>query len=116
MSAALPSHPDMEQEEIILQGKVPSPLNPPSGCYFHPRCPVAMDRCSVDKPESKEISPGHTLTCHLPPVLKFQAPDWEQRNREASLPVFIFVFIFRSANAKILIIQSDYVRHAQDSR
>ncbi|MCH2513293.1 MAG: peptide ABC transporter substrate-binding protein [Chloroflexi bacterium] len=65
MSAALPSHPDMEQEEIILTGEVPSPLNPPSGCYFHPRCPAVMDRCSVDKPETKEISPGHSLSCHL---------------------------------------------------
>jgi oligopeptide/dipeptide ABC transporter ATP-binding protein len=65
MSAALPSHPDMEQEEIILAGEVPSPLNPPSGCYFHPRCPSVMDRCSVDKPEVTEISEGHTLTCHL---------------------------------------------------
>jgi len=65
MSAALPSHPDMEQEEIILAGEVPSPLNPPSGCYFHPRCPSVMDRCSVDKPEVTEISAGHTLTCHL---------------------------------------------------
>ena len=65
MSAALPSHPDMEQEEIILTGEVPSPLNPPSGCYFHPRCPAVMDRCSVDKPEVTEISGGHTLTCHL---------------------------------------------------
>ena len=65
MSAALPSHPDMEQEEIILQGEVPSPLNPPPGCYFHPRCPAAMDRCSVDKTEVTEISPGHTVTCHL---------------------------------------------------
>jgi oligopeptide/dipeptide ABC transporter ATP-binding protein len=65
MSAALPSHPDMEQEEIILQGEVPSPLNPPSGCYFHPRCPSVMDRCSVDKTEVKEIAPGHTVNCHL---------------------------------------------------
>jgi oligopeptide/dipeptide ABC transporter ATP-binding protein len=65
MSAALPSHPDTDHEEIILQGEVPSPLNPPSGCYFHPRCPAAMDRCSVDTPEVKEISEGHTLTCHL---------------------------------------------------
>ena len=65
MSAALPSHPDMEQEEIILQGEVPSPLNPPSGCYFHPRCPAAMDRCSVEKPVVKEIEPGHSLSCHL---------------------------------------------------
>ena len=65
MSAALPSHPDMEQEEIILTGEVPSPLDPPSGCYFHPRCPAVMDRCSVDKPVTKEISEGHTLSCHL---------------------------------------------------
>ena len=65
MSAALPSHPDMEQEEIILQGEVPSPLNPPSGCYFHPRCPAAMDRCSVEAPVVKEIEPGHTVSCHL---------------------------------------------------
>jgi oligopeptide/dipeptide ABC transporter ATP-binding protein len=65
MSAALPSHPDTEQEEIILQGEVPSPLNPPPGCYFHPRCPAAMDRCSVEIPAVKEIAEGHTLTCHL---------------------------------------------------
>ncbi|MBO19795.1 MAG: peptide ABC transporter substrate-binding protein [Chloroflexi bacterium] len=65
MSAALPSHPDMEQEEIILTGEVPSPLNPPPGCYFPPRCPAAMDRCAVDKPERKELAPGHTITCHL---------------------------------------------------
>ena len=43
MSAALPSHPDTEQEEMILTGEVPSPLNPPEGCHFHPRCPFVMD-------------------------------------------------------------------------
>ena len=65
MSAALPSHPDTVQEEIILTGEVPSPLNPPSGCHFHTRCPAAMDRCAVDVPVKKEISPGHTVSCHL---------------------------------------------------
>ena len=65
MSAALPSHPDIEQDEIILTGEVPSPLNPPSGCRFHTRCPFAMDRCAVEVPETKEISPGHTTSCHL---------------------------------------------------
>lgn len=65
MSAALPSHPDIEQEEIILTGEVPSPLNPPSGCRFHPRCPFAMDRCAVEVPELKELSPGHQVSCHL---------------------------------------------------
>ncbi len=65
MSAALPSHPDTVQEEIILTGEVPSPLNPPEGCHFHTRCPVAMDRCAVDVPVQKEIAPGHTVSCHL---------------------------------------------------
>src|SRR5882724_4696554 len=49
-SAALPSHPDERREEIILPGEVPSPLNPPSGCRFHPRCPHAMARCAGDEP------------------------------------------------------------------
>ena len=65
MSAALPSHPDIEQDEIILTGEVPSPLNPPTGCRFHTRCPFAMDRCAVEVPETKEVAPGHTTSCHL---------------------------------------------------
>jgi oligopeptide/dipeptide ABC transporter ATP-binding protein len=65
MSAALPSHPDTEQEEMILTGEVPSPLNPPSGCRFHTRCPFAMDRCAVEIPETKEVEPGHFTSCHL---------------------------------------------------
>ena len=65
MSAALPSHPDVVQDEIVLTGEVPSPLNPPAGCHFHPRCPFAMDRCSVETPVEKEITPGHRVACHL---------------------------------------------------
>ena len=65
MSAALPSHPDIQQEEIILAGEVPSPLNPPAGCRFHPRCPVVMDKCSVEVPEVLEVNPGHWVSCHL---------------------------------------------------
>ena len=65
MSAALPSHPDIEREEIILTGEVPSPLNPPSGCHFHPRCPSVMERCSQEEPEFKEVTPGHYVSCHL---------------------------------------------------
>ncbi len=64
-SAALPSHPDLVQEEIVLTGEVPSPINPPSGCRFHPRCPFAMDQCSVEVPEYKEVAPGHMTACHL---------------------------------------------------
>jgi oligopeptide/dipeptide ABC transporter ATP-binding protein len=64
-SAALPSHPDVNNEEIILTGEVPSPINPPSGCRFHPRCPYAMRQCSEIAPVEKEITPGHMVACHL---------------------------------------------------
>ena len=64
-SAALPSHPDDAREEIVLQGEVPSPINPPAGCRFHPRCPFAMDQCSVDEPVQKDVGGGHLVSCHL---------------------------------------------------
>jgi oligopeptide/dipeptide ABC transporter ATP-binding protein len=63
-SAALPSHPDERREEIILPGEVPSPLNPPSGCRFHPRCPHAMARCSQEVPVLKDVI-GRLVACHL---------------------------------------------------
>jgi oligopeptide/dipeptide ABC transporter ATP-binding protein len=64
-SAALPSHPDVEREEIILSGEVPSPINPPRGCRFHPRCPFVMPRCAEEKPELRELAPDHWAACHL---------------------------------------------------
>jgi oligopeptide/dipeptide ABC transporter ATP-binding protein len=64
-SAALPSHPDIEREEIILRGEVPSPINPPSGCRFHPRCPMAKAECATVEPVEKELASGHMVACHL---------------------------------------------------
>jgi oligopeptide/dipeptide ABC transporter ATP-binding protein len=64
-SAALPSHPDLIHEDIVLTGEVPSPINPPSGCRFHPHCPFAMDQCAQIAPEDKEVYPGHWVVCHL---------------------------------------------------
>lgn len=64
--SAIPSpDPRKKKERIILTGDVPSPLNPPSGCPFHPRCPMAMEQCSVTKPELKEVKPSHSVACHL---------------------------------------------------
>jgi oligopeptide/dipeptide ABC transporter ATP-binding protein len=65
LSAALPAHPDITREEIILPGEVPSPINPPSGCRFHPRCPSAMPQCAEIEPEEREIATDHVVACHL---------------------------------------------------
>jgi oligopeptide/dipeptide ABC transporter ATP-binding protein len=63
-SAALPSHPDERREEIILAGEVPSPLAPPAGCRFHPRCPHAMARCGTEEPALLPEA-GRVVACHL---------------------------------------------------
>ena len=52
------------RQRVILSGEVPSPVNPPSGCRFHPRCPVAVEQCSAVMPDWREIEPGHWVACH----------------------------------------------------
>ena len=67
--ALLPAIPQVDQEEqkerIHLEGEVPSPYDPPSGCHFHTRCPKACDKCRQTAPELKEVAPGHYVACHL---------------------------------------------------
>jgi len=65
MSAIPVPNPRMKRQRVILKGDVPSPLNPPKGCRFHPRCPVAMERCSQEEPVFKEVSPDHWVACWL---------------------------------------------------
>ncbi|MEH7381710.1 dipeptide ABC transporter ATP-binding protein [Bacillus sp. JJ1533] len=65
ISAIPEPDPRKKKERIVLQGDVPSPANPPSGCPFHPRCPMAMEECSKSKPLLKEVKPGHKVACHL---------------------------------------------------
>lgn len=64
--SAIPSpDPRHKKERIILKGDVPSPLNPPTGCPFHPRCPMAIEKCSKLRPVLKEVKPSHRVACHL---------------------------------------------------
>ncbi len=65
LSAIPVADPTYEKERIILEGDVPSPVDPPSGCRFHPRCPYAMDVCSEIEPEFKDYGDGHYAACHL---------------------------------------------------
>ena len=63
MSAIPVPDPTLKRDRVILKGDVPSPLHPPTGCRFHPRCPVAIDQCSVDEPVFSEIKPNHWVAC-----------------------------------------------------
>jgi oligopeptide transport system ATP-binding protein len=65
LSAALPLHPALRRQRIILQGEIPNPVHPPSGCRFHPRCSQAMPQCQTLEPAWKAIEPGHDTACHL---------------------------------------------------
>ena len=64
-SAVLLARPDQLEAEVVLAGEIPSPLEPPSGCRFHTRCPLAMPHCSRVEPTLQEVSPGHLVACHL---------------------------------------------------
>ena len=67
LSAVPIPDPELEarREHIVLRGEVPSPLNPPPGCVFHPRCPIAVDRCRQVVPDLREVKPGHWAACLL---------------------------------------------------
>ena len=65
LSAALPSHPDVKRQEVLLPGEVPSPLHVPPGCRFHPRCPAVLPVCSHTEPVEREVGAAHTAVCHL---------------------------------------------------
>jgi peptide/nickel transport system ATP-binding protein len=65
LSAVRIPDPEIKRERIILSGDVPDAANPPSGCYFHPRCRYAESTCSQETPELREIQPDHFVACHL---------------------------------------------------
>ena len=65
MAAAPIADPRSRRKRLVIEGDVPSPINPPSGCHFHTRCPYAEARCKTEYPPLQEIAPGHVVACHL---------------------------------------------------
>jgi len=65
LSAVPVANPAVKRAKRLLPGDVPSPLNPPPGCAFHPRCAYAVDRCRIEAPALREVAPGHSVACHL---------------------------------------------------
>jgi oligopeptide transport system ATP-binding protein len=65
LSAVPIPDPGVKRRRIVLQGEVPNPIHPPSGCHFHPRCPLAEARCSVEVPQLRQNAAGHWVACHV---------------------------------------------------
>jgi oligopeptide/dipeptide ABC transporter ATP-binding protein len=65
IAAAPIPNPRARRERMVIEGDVPSPVNPPSGCRFHTRCPFATDRCRSEEPQLRQIAQGHLVACHL---------------------------------------------------
>ena len=66
LSAVPIPDPTVARRRIVLEGDVPSPIHPPSGCHFHPRCPRAQAQCRTEAPTLRELAPGHLAACHFP--------------------------------------------------
>lgn len=75
--AELPDLAHRRKTWVAIKGEIPSPISPPKGCHFHPRCPLAFDRCRVERPALRAIAPGHRSACHL-------------NDRAATAPVPVF--------------------------
>ncbi len=65
IAAAPIADPRARRDQLVIEGDVPSPMNPPSGCHFHTRCPYAVARCRVEDPPLREVAPGRWVSCHL---------------------------------------------------
>ena len=78
LSAVPVADPTIQMERIPLQGEIPNPANPPSGCFFHPRCRYCTEKCSQAIPEYKELEPGHFVACHRAEELKLRGFSYDK--------------------------------------
>ena len=77
LSAVPVADPEQQMERIPLEGEIPNPANPPSGCYFHTRCRYCTERCKQTAPEYKELEPGHFVACHRAEELELRGFSYE---------------------------------------
>jgi peptide/nickel transport system ATP-binding protein/oligopeptide transport system ATP-binding protein len=73
LSAVPIPDPTREKKRILLKGDLPSPVNPPSGCLFHTRCPYATEKCRTERPQVLEPKKGHKVKCHFPGIADQEA-------------------------------------------
>ena len=78
LSAVPVADPTQQMERIPLQGEIPNPANPPSGCFFHPRCRYCTEKCSQAAPEYREMKPGHFVACHHAEELKLRGFSYDE--------------------------------------
>ena len=77
LSAVPVADPTQQMERIPLEGEIPNPANPPSGCFFHPRCRFCTEKCKQEVPQYVEMKPGHFVACHRAEELKLRGFDYE---------------------------------------
>lgn len=75
ISAVPKPDPTQHSNRIVLQGEIPDPANPPSGCYFHPRCPYAQPECATETPALREVGQGHYAACHFAETLSLRGVE-----------------------------------------
>ena len=78
LSAVPVADPDYQMERIPLEGEIPNPANPPSGCYFHERCRYCRERCRTEAPPLRDMGDGHTVACHFAEELKLTGFDYRE--------------------------------------
>jgi peptide/nickel transport system ATP-binding protein len=79
LSAVPMPDPNINKERIILEGEVPNPANPPSGCHFHPRCPYKTEKCVTEEPLIREIADNHFVACHYAGELQLRGVNTYER-------------------------------------